>query len=81
MTQAVARAASESFSGYTHTDGVESLRLTRVGESSPAIAVKAMYLLTDVHGENCGNLTVFPGSHLRLIPYVRRAQDHALFAR
>ena len=81
MTQAVVRAASSAFQGYIHTDGGESLRRTRVGESSPPIAMKAMYLLTDVHGENCGNLTVFPGSHLRQIPYGRRAQDHALFAR
>ena len=69
MTQAVVRAAASDFQGYTHTDGGESLRRIRVGESSPPIAMKAMYLLTDVTGENCGNLTVFPGSHLRQIPY------------
>ena len=69
MTQAVVRAAASDFEGYTHTDGGESLRRIRVGESSPPIAMKAMYLLTDVTGENCGNLTVFPGSHLRQIPY------------
>ena len=69
MTQAVVRPADPKFSGYTHTDGGESLRLTRVSESSPPIAMKAMYLLTDVPTGNCGNLTVFPGSHLRQIPY------------
>ena len=35
----------------------------------PPIAMKAMFLLTDVPTGNCGNLTVFPGSHLRQIPY------------
>ncbi|MCY3837085.1 MAG: phytanoyl-CoA dioxygenase family protein [Gammaproteobacteria bacterium] len=69
MTQAVVRPADSNFPGYTHTDGGESLRLTRVSESSPPIAMKAMYLLTDVPTGNCGNLTVFPGSHLRQIPY------------
>jgi len=69
MTQAVVRPADPKFPGYTHTDGGESLRLTRVSESSPPIAMKAMYLLTDVPRENCGNLTVFPGSHMRQIPY------------
>ena len=69
MTQAVVRAAASDFAGYTHTDGGESLRRIRVRESSPPIAMKAMYLMTDVTGRNCGNLTVFPGSHLRQIPY------------
>ena len=69
MTQAIVRPADPKFPGYTHTDGGESLRLTRVGESSPPIALKAMYLLTDVTEENSGNLTVFPGSHMRQIPY------------
>lgn len=70
MTQAIVRPADPEFRGYTHTDGGESLRLTRVAESSPPIAMKAMYLLTDVPEENCGNLTVFPGSHMRQIPYL-----------
>ena len=69
MTQAVVRPADPKFPGYTHTDGGESLRLTRVSESSPPIAMKAMYLLTDVPKEDCGNLTVFPGSHMRQIPF------------
>ena len=69
MTQAIVRPADPKFPGYTHTDGGESLRLTRVGDASPPIAMKAMYLLTDVTEENSGNLTVFPGSHMRQIPY------------
>ena len=32
MTQAIIRPADPKFPGYTHTDGGESLRLTRVGE-------------------------------------------------
>ena len=69
MTQAITRPADPQFPGYTHTDGGESLRLTRLAESSPPVALKAMYLLSDVPQENCGNLTVFPGSHLRQIPF------------
>ena len=69
MTQAIVRPADPKFPGYTHTDGGESLRLTRVNESSPPIAMKAMYILTDVPKEDSGNLTVFPGSHMRQIPY------------
>ena len=72
MTQAIVRPADEKFPGYTHTDGGESLRLTRVSEASPPVALKAMYLLTDVTAENSGNLTVFPGSHMRQIPYEDR---------
>ena len=68
MSQAIVRPASPKFPGYTHTDGGESLRLTRVSETSPPIAMKAMYLLTDVTEKDRGNLTVFPGSHMRPIP-------------
>ena len=68
MTQAITRPASEQFPGYTHTDGGESLRLIRADDSSPPIAMKAMYLLTDVVAEDSGNLTVFPGSHKQQIP-------------
>lgn len=68
MTQAIVRPQTERFPGYTHTDGGESLRTIRLGESSPPVAMKAMYLLTDVTEKDCGNLTVFPGSHLRQIP-------------
>ena len=69
MTQAIVRPADPKFPGYTHTDGGESLRVMRLQDSSPPLAMKAMYLLTDVEQENSGNLTVFPGSHLRQIPY------------
>jgi hypothetical protein len=69
MTQAIARPPTESFPGYTHTDGGESLRHVQLKEDAPPIAMKAMYLLSDVFEEDHGNLTVFPGSHLRQIPY------------
>ncbi len=68
MTQAIVRHSGEDSHCYTHTDGGESLRLFRVSESSPPIAMKAMYLLTDVTEPDSGNLTVFPGSHMRPIP-------------
>ena len=68
MTQAITRPSTDKFPGYTHTDGGESLRLTRVQETSPPIAMKAMYLLTDVTEKDAGNLTVFPGSHVHQIP-------------
>ena len=69
MSQAIVRAPNSTFPGYTHTDGGEALRRIRVTESSVPIAMKALYLLTDTENENTGNLTVFPGSHLRAIPY------------
>lgn len=68
MTQAIVRPANGEFSGYTHTDGGESLRRIRVCETCPPIALKAMYLLTDVTEKDSSNLTVFPGSHMRQIP-------------
>ena len=68
MTQAITRPTVDGFPGYTHTDGGESLRRIRVAESSPPIAMKAMYLLSDVTEPDSGNLTVFPGSHMRPIP-------------
>ncbi len=68
LSQAICREPSESFPGYTHTDGGESLRMIRPSSSSPPIAMKAMYLLTDVTERDTGNLTVFPGSHMRQIP-------------
>lgn len=68
MTQAIVRPPNDKFPGYTHTDGGESLRRIRVPETCPPIALKAMYLLTDVTEENSGNLTVFPGSHIRQLP-------------
>ncbi len=68
MTQAIVRHSGEDSHCYTHTDGGESLRTIRVTESSPPVAMQAMYLLTDVTEPDSGNLTVFPGSHMRLIP-------------
>ena len=69
MTQAIVRPASNKFPGYTHTDGGEALRQIRVDPSSPPLAMKALYLLTDVEEENAGNLTIFPGSHRTQIPF------------
>ncbi len=68
MTQAIVRPSTETFPGYTHTDGGEALRAVRVSDTSRPIAMKAMYLLSDVEGTDAGNLTVFPGSHLRPFP-------------
>lgn len=42
MTQAIVRAADPKFPGYTHTDGGESLRVMRLQEGSPPLAMKAM---------------------------------------
>ena len=69
MSQAIVRPANDGFPGYTHTDGGEGQRHVRVMESSKPIAVKALYLLTDVEGRNNGNFTVYPGSHVHQIPY------------
>ena len=68
MSQAIVRASTDTFPGYTHTDGGEGLRRIRVSETSRPIAIKAMYLLSDVEGRDAGNFTVFPGSHLRRFP-------------
>lgn len=72
MTQAVVRPADPEFPGYTHTDGGEALRRIRPSESSCPIAMKAMYILTDVSEPDSGNFTIFPGSHHRPFPYYRR---------
>ena len=77
MTQAIVRPATNRFPGYTHTDGGEALREIRVTESSRPLAMKAMYLLTDVTERNSGNLTVFPGSHLRPFPLPVSARGSA----
>ena len=69
MTQAIVRPHSDTFGGYTHTDGGEALRCIRPSESSNPLAVKAMYVLTDVDEPDSGNLTVFPGSHRKQIPF------------
>lgn len=69
MTQAIVRPPSERFPGYTHTDGGEALRMIRVDPGSPPLAMKVIYFLTDVNEYESGNLTIFPGSHRRQIPY------------
>jgi hypothetical protein len=74
MTQAIVRAANSDFPGFTHTDGGEGLRRIRVSETSHPLAVKALYLLTDVEGSDNGNFTVFPGSHIR--PFPENAEDY-----
>ena len=69
MSQAIVRASTTEFPGFIHTDGGQALRQIRVTETSRPLAVKALYLLTDVEGTDSGNFTVFPGSHLRQIPF------------
>ena len=68
MTQAIVR-ASDEFPGYTHTDGGEAMRRIRVTESSWPLAMKVLYLLTDLDEPDSGNFTVFPGSHMRPFPF------------
>ena len=66
--QAIVRPSTPKFSGYTHTDGGEGLRRVRVTETSRPLAMKALYLLTDVGESDSSNFTVFPGSHRRPFP-------------
>ena len=68
MSQAIVRAPNLEFPGFTHTDGGEALAQIRVTETSRPIAMKAMYFLSDVTTPDSGNLTVFPGSHMRPFP-------------
>lgn len=72
MSQAIIRASTDLFPGYIHTDGGEAQKTIRVSETSRPLAVKVMYLLTDVTEPDSGNFTVFPGSHLR--PFAERAE-------
>lgn len=72
MSQAIIRASTDTFPGYIHTDGGEAQKTIRVTETSRPLAVKVMYLLTDVTAPDSGNFTVFPGSHLR--PFPERAE-------
>ncbi|MBT6274781.1 MAG: hypothetical protein HOI95_11670 [Chromatiales bacterium] len=74
MSQAIVRASTDQFPGYTHTDGGEALRRIRVTETSLPLAMKAMYLLSDVTGQDSGNFTVFPGSHMR--PFPENAEEY-----
>ena len=76
MTQAIVRPSTNEFPGYTHTDGGEALRYVRVSETSRPIAMKAMYLLSDVEGTDAGNFTVFPGSHMRPFPDTAERWPH-----
>lgn len=69
MTQAIVRPSTDKFTGYTHTDGGEGLREIRVTDTSRPIAMKALYLLTDVDVDDAGGLTVFPGSHREEFPW------------
>lgn len=69
MTQAIVRPSTDKFPGYTHTDGGEGLREIRVTDDSRPIAMKAMYLLSDVDGDDSGGFTVYPGSHRKAIPW------------
>ena len=74
MSQAIVRGSGDGFPGYIHTDGGEGQREIRVTETSRPIAVKAMYLLSDVEGSDSGNFTVFPGSHMRPIQFNKEPQ-------
>ncbi len=76
MSQAIVRAAGDGFPGYTHTDGGEGQRRIRVTETSWPLAVKAMYLLTDVTEPDSGAFTVFPGSHMRPYPESEERRPH-----
>lgn len=71
MSQAIVRASTPDFPGYTHTDGGEALRQIRVTETSRPIAMKALYLLSDVEAEDAGAFTLYPGSHFRPLPFDR----------
>lgn len=72
MSQAIIRASTDTFPGYIHTDGGEAQKSIRVTETSRPLAVKVMYLLTDVTARDSGNFTILPGSHLR--PFPERAE-------
>ncbi len=72
MSQAIIRASTDTFPGYIHTDGGEAQKSIRVTETSRPLAVKVMYLLTDVTAPDSGNFTIFPGSHLR--PFAERSE-------
>ncbi len=71
MSQAIVRASTPDFPGYTHTDGGEALRRIRVTETSRPLAMKALYLLSDVEEDDAGAFTVYPGSHFRPFPWDR----------
>ncbi|MEZ5549682.1 MAG: hypothetical protein R3E82_02205 [Pseudomonadales bacterium] len=60
--KAIVRPSATKFPGYTHTDGGEGMRRIRVTETSRPLAMKALYLLTDVTKPDSSNFTVFPGA-------------------
>lgn len=68
MAQALIRKPDLSFKGTIHTDGGQAMRHIRVTETSWPLQIKIQYFLTDVTQPNCGNFTLFPGSHFRPFP-------------
>ena len=76
MSQAIVRASGDGFPGYTHTDGGEGQRRIRVTETSWPLAMKVMYLLTDVTETDSANFTLFPGSHMRPFPESAKRAPH-----
>ena len=56
MTQAIVRQSTAAFPGYIHTDGGEALREISVTETSRPMAMKALYLLSDVNGDNASSV-------------------------
>ena len=60
MSQAIIRASTDTFPGYIHTDGGEAQKAIRVSETSRPLAVKVMYLLTDVTAPDSGNVLFYP---------------------
>lgn len=68
MAEAIVRVPDSKFKGYIHTDGGQAMRRIRVTETSWPLQIKIQYFLTDTSRLNCGNFTLFPGSHLRPFP-------------
>ena len=68
MAEAVVRPPNPGYKGFIHTDGGQALRHIRVTETSWPLQIKIQYFLTDVKKPDCGNFTLFPGSHLRPYP-------------
>ena len=68
MAEAVVRPPNPGYMGFIHTDGGQALRHIRVTETSWPLQLKIQYFLTDVKKPDCGNFTIFPGSHLRPYP-------------
>ena len=62
MSQAIVRASTETFPGYTHTDGGEAQRAIRVTETSRPLAVKVMYLLPTSPSPTAATSRSFPAA-------------------